>query len=258
VKSTYAEWQSSRHAQEGIQCQDCHMSVNGFLTEGRAIRESGVAAVMNLGSAPVRGALYTHRFQGARTQSQIEGAIRLAFQAPAETPQPGDALNLVLLVDNSRTGHKMPSGSVELRYLWLDVYADVDGNRVPLVPSAQAERGGYDVTGTHEEIDRSFLAKAVPPGRRIYRTLLADTRGLPTLAFFQAQRIIFDNRLNASEVRPESYSLTLPRTAAPRILLSAHLYYVPYPDAFAQRLGLPKATPVKIASATSELRLPGR
>ncbi|HWQ90487.1 MAG TPA: multiheme c-type cytochrome, partial [Clostridia bacterium] len=97
IKSTYAEWQESSYAREGIQCQDCHMSIEGFLTQGRPVHASGVAAFMSLGSAPVRFKLYTHRFQGARSQSQIEGAMQLDFQDLPQRVTPGSVLNLNLL-----------------------------------------------------------------------------------------------------------------------------------------------------------------
>ena len=256
VKSTYAEWKESRYAGEGIQCQDCHMNVDGFLTEGRPTYESGVAASMSLGSAPVRDTLYTHRFQGARSHSQIEGAIQLAFQPPTRSAA-GSSLDFTLLVDNSRTGHKMPSGSVELRFLWLEVYAEIDGERLELIPNALEACGGYDVTGLHAKLDSELLGTEVPSGRRIYRTLLADNHGKTTLSSHLAKSIIFDNRLNASEIRSESYRLSLPHRAPSRATLCATMYYVPYPVAFAAPLGLAKAEPVKIASIRSEVLLPG-
>lgn len=253
IKSTYAEWQESPHAREGIQCQDCHMSVDGFLTEGRPVHASGVAAFMSLGSAPQRSTLYTHRFQGARSYSQIEGAIQLAFQDLPEAIRPGDGVPVTLLVDNSRTGHKMPSGSVELRFLWLDVYAEIDGQRVDLVPAELP--AGYDVTGASPELGQQILAGGVPDGRRIYRTILADRRGKPTLASHLAKSIIFDNRLNAAEVRAETYELALPTSEASRAMIVATMYYVPYPDSFANRLGLPHAEPVRIATTSKEISL---
>lgn len=255
VKSTYAEWKESRHARLGIECQDCHMSVDGFLTEGRPQHRSGRAAVMGLGSAPLRETLYTHRFQGARTRSQIEGAIQLAIQAPAEPPQAGGDWAFTVLVDNSRTGHKMPSGSVELRYLWLDVCAEIDGRRIPLCPQASPDSQGYDVAGPCVSTEGRPLTGAVPPGRRVYRTLLEDDRGEVTLAFYAARRIRFDNRLNAAEVRPEIYCLSVPPAQAPRVTLIARLYYVAYPDVFAERLHLPKYVPVEIASTRAEFAM---
>ncbi len=253
IKSTYAEWKESRHAKEGIQCQDCHMSVNGFLTEGKAVHASGQAAVMSLGGAPSRKVLYTHGFQGARSRSQIEGAIQLAFGTQMAPAAPGGRPRLELLVDNSRTGHKMPSGSVELRYLWLEVYAVAGGQRIDLTPSANPECKGYDVTGLQAETDDAILAGAVPANRRIYRTILTDAHGRSTLAFYDAKNIAFDNRLEASEVRREVFELPLPDDAEPAIQLTATMYYVAYPDSFAERLGLPKAEPVKIASTETRM-----
>ena len=258
IKSTYAEWKGSRYALAGIQCQDCHMTANGFLSGGRASYDSGLAAAMTLGSSPERTKLYTHRFQGARSQSQIEGAIQMAFELPAAPAAPGESIVVRLKVDNSRTGHKMPSGSVNLRYMWMDVYVQIGAVHVQLSPANLPDAQGYDVTGAHEEMDRAVLAEAVPPGRRIYRTILADEKGLPTLAFYLAKKVVFDNRLNASEVRVESYRVKLPDTKEPRLSLVATLHYVAYPDSFAARLGLPKAEPVRVASATAELALKPR
>lgn len=255
IKSTYVEWKESRYAADGIQCQDCHMSVDGFLTKGRAVHESGLAASMSLGSSPVRETLYTHRFQGARSQSQIEGAIQLAFDPSSAKPVAGETLLLNLLVDNSRTGHKMPSGSVELRFLWLEAYAEIDGHHVDLVPSAREGSAGYDVTGVHAKLDEEILAGAVPPGRRIYRTILVDRRGKATLSSHLAESASFDNRLNASEIRVEGFRLMLPDSKALKATLFATLFYVPYPDAFATRLGLPKAEPIVIASTQIEIAL---
>jgi hypothetical protein len=258
VKSTYSEWKASRYAADGIQCQDCHMSVNGFLTQGRPVHEWGQAASMTLGSSPERTRLYTHRFEGARSQAQVEGAIRLAFTVPSDPVWADGALDVGLSVDNSRTGHKMPSGSVELRSLWLEVYAVAGGARIELRPATQAATHGYDVAGANAEVDQALLGGGIPPGNRIYRTILADRRGSPTLAFYVAKSILFDNRLQASEVRKETYRLQL--AAAPRqpVTLVATLHYRPYPDALAARLGLPKAASVAVASTTAELRFKPR
>lgn len=256
IKSTYAEWQQSRHARNGIQCQDCHMSVNGFLTEGRPVHATGQAASMTLGSAPNRSELYTHRFQGARSHSQIEGAIQLAFELPTEPLAPGQELDFTLLVDNSRTGHKMPSGSVELRYLWLDVYAVCGTSRVEALPLSPTGTDGYDLTGVHEELDQGIFAGAPANGHRVYRTLLIDRNDNPTLSFYLATKVLFDNRLNASEVRRESYRLRIPQSTQRAVRITAVMYYVPYPDAFAAKLGLPRAEAVQIASASTELSLP--
>lgn len=252
VKSTYAEWKESRHAKEGIQCQDCHMNLDGFLTEGRPSYASGVAAFMSLGSAPKRPELHTHAFPGARSHSQIDGAIGLAFRlSPDQQPSPGEVFQVDLHIDNSRTGHKMPSGSAELRFLWLDVFAEIGDQRVDFSPGK--DPSGYDVTGRTPKPEDATLVSGVPPGRRIYRALLADGRGRVTLASHLAQSILYDNRLNASEVRTETYAVEWPAPAGSRAVLRAVMYYVAYPDSFADQLGLPRATHVPIAAASAEI-----
>jgi hypothetical protein len=257
VKSTYAEWQESEYAAQGIECQDCHMSVGGFLSNGRPVHNSGAAAATSLVSPPRRATLYTHRFQGARSRSQIEGAIQLSFAQLEPLTFSDQTLELTLLVDNSRTGHKMPSGSIELRFLWLDVYAELDGRRVELTPVAGEGCNGLGVTGGNNEFDRTILGDGTPPGRRIYRAILADGDGRTTFASHLAQKKVFDNRLNAGEVRPEVYRLSWSKSWPSSVVLCARMYYVAYPDVFAERLGLEKAEPVLIATIEKTLRPDG-
>ena len=62
IKSTYTEWKESPYKKDGIQCQDCHMNAQGFLTAGMPVYESGRAARITLSEARYRPKLYTHRF----------------------------------------------------------------------------------------------------------------------------------------------------------------------------------------------------
>ncbi len=253
IKSTYDEWRKSRHARDGITCQDCHMSVNGFLNNGQPVHDSGPAASMTLGWSPDRSQLYTHRFHGARSRSQVQGAVQLAFKNPTLIPGSEVELEVVLLVDNSRTGHKFPSGSVELRYLWIEAYVQVGAERIELVPVSRPGCDGYDITGVHPDLDGSLLAGGVSSGHKIYRTLLSDGSRKPTLAFHEAKHIDFDNRLDAAEVREETFRAKIPRSLGQTTTMHAALYYVAYPHSFATRLGLPKAEPVQVASISGEV-----
>ena len=54
---------------------------------------------------------YTHRFPGAHSQSQVEGAVTLAIApAPAERST-GRRLAFRVAVDNRKSGHSLPTGS---------------------------------------------------------------------------------------------------------------------------------------------------
>ncbi|NOZ68300.1 MAG: hypothetical protein GXP46_03450 [Deferribacteres bacterium] len=253
IMSTFTEWRNSIYAAKGIQCQDCHMNVRGFLTAGKPVYESGKAARMRLGYAPYRKRLYTHRFPGAHSRTQVEGALTLDMGTEVQAARPGSEITVTVYVDNSKTGHRMPSGSAELRLLYLDIYAGYGDRRIPL-PAVTKTTSMYDVSGKGR-FDGSILGDGFPPGRRIYRAVCIDKNGRQTLSSYDAVSIAFDNRLNAAEVRKETYRFRIPGDAKGILSLSARLYYLSYPAPFAARLGLPAAEPVEIASVTKDIAI---
>lgn len=231
------------------------MNVRGFLTAGKPVYESGKAARMRLGYSPYRKRLYTHRFPGAHSRTQVEGALTLDMKLDMKTqghaPRPGSEITVNIYVDNSKTGHRMPSGSAELRLLYLDLSAAYGDRSIP-VPAVTRTTGMYDVSGKGR-FDAYILGSGFPDGRRIYRAVCIDKRGRQTLSSYDAVRIEFDNRLNAAEIRKETYRFRIPEDAAGILSLRAKLYYLSYPAPFAARLGLPAAEPVEIASATKDI-----
>jgi len=259
VKATYSEWRKSPFAAEGVQCQDCHMTRGGFLVAGRPEFEGGKAAEGGLINAPVRGRLYTHRFPGAHSQSQIEGAITVSFsKAPAQA-RAGQPIALAVRVDNHRTGHKMPTGSADLRLLWLEVTARLR-DKVIQVPAKVKALGGYGVAGAGE-MDETLLAGDVPAGSRIYRAVYFDADRRQTLASYDAVAIVWDNRLDSGEERAEPYELVVPVDAAGTMQLQARLVYQPYPTSFAKRMEVAAPKPVEVAAAIATVEIapaPGR
>jgi cytochrome c554/c'-like protein len=254
IKSTFTEWRNSRYAREGIQCQDCHMTVYGFQTGGKPTYGSGQAAHMTPGNAPERSRLYTHRFPGAHSKTQVMGAITLAIKSERASAFPGDEMIVRVLIDNERTGHKMPSGSIDLRQLWLSLEASLGGRMIP-VPARPASRlNAHDVVGSGS-FDQMLLGLDIPRGSRIYRAILVDGAGRPTFASYDAVRIVFDNRLDAGEIREETYHLTIPADAKGTVQLRARLNYLPYPSSFSNRFGLRRPESVEIAFAEMDLPL---
>lgn len=252
IKSTFTEWKNSPYAKEGIQCQDCHMNVQGFLTAGKPVYESGRAAYTSLAYLPYRSKLYTHRFPGAHSRTQVVGALTLSIEVKEQTALAGEEMTIHVLVDNSKTGHKMPSGSIELRLIWLELKAyiisDITMRTIPITASSDFEgQTAYNVTG-NEAFDQEVLKDDIPKGNRIYRAIFVDKTGKQTLSSYNAIKIIFDNRLNAAEIRKEPYLFKIPEDAEDKLFLFATLYYLPYPPSFAKRLGLPEPEVVEIAS----------
>jgi hypothetical protein len=202
---------------------------------------------MTIGRAPYRERLYTHRFPGAHSATQVVGALTLEIMAPEVAVSPGDVVDFRVLVDNSRAGHKMPTSSGELRLLFLVVRVHSQSDIFPVPVSADGESDPYSVADK-EMVENTFSRGDVPIGSRVYRALYVDEGGQETTASFHAAAIEHDNRLNASEVRQERYRFRLPETASGEVELVGKLYYLSYPGSFAERLGLPPSELVEIAA----------
>jgi hypothetical protein len=240
-----------------VHCQDCHMNVDGFLTAGKPRFTSGKAASMSVGSAPQRERLYTHQFPGAHSKTQIEDAIALAIKAIPPSDSQNHTLALSVTVDNSRTGHSMPSGSADLRLLWMEVLVRIGDEPIgqPAViaePEALDESSAYSLAG-RGRFDSILLGPEVPKGSRIYRAVFIDGAGKATLDSYNAVSKLFDNRLKAAEKRTESYRFLIPEGAKGDIRIKATLKYLPYSSTFTARFGLP--SPEAVIVAKREIRL---
>ncbi len=257
IKATFTEWQESAFARQGVQCQDCHMNVDGFLTAGKPRFASGKAADMSVGSAPQRERLYTHQFPGAHSKTQIEGAIDLTVEAMLPQDSPNPTLDIDVTVDNSRTGHSMPSGSADLRLLWIEVTVRIGNDPVgqPAAigePEAPDSSSAYSIAG-RGKFDSILLGPEVPKGSRVYRAIFIDGAGQATLDSYSAVAKFFDNRLKAAEKRTESYRFRIPEGAKGDIAIQAILKYLPYSSTFTGRFGLP--FPEAVIVAQREIRL---
>jgi hypothetical protein len=254
IKSTFTEWKSSPYAADGIQCQDCHMSAKGFLIADEPVYESGKSSYSLLGYSPFREKLYTHSFPGAHTREQVEGAIRLSIEFSSSKVLPGEDINIKIKIDNSRTGHKMPTGSSDIRFMYLEVKA-VTGSKIMSIPAVPVSgMTGYDVTGFRMS-DTETLGDDISKGMRIYRSIFVDSMDRPILSSYNAVKIIFDNRINACEIREENYAFIVPKDAGAFMSVEARLYYMPYPASFAEQLELPKPEAFEISSITKRFEI---
>lgn len=234
VKTTYTEWLASPAAKAGVQCQDCHMTRDG-LVRASAIGSEGFVR-------------YTHRFPGAHSQTQVEGAIRLEITPGSISKGAARRLSFQVTVDNGKSGHRYPTGSTDLRLLWLEVSARV-GDRVLPIP---ANGSGDAVAGSARE-DARILGKDVPSGSRIYRAIFQDAKGKQTLESWDAEKVAFDNRLPAGAAVKESYVIDLPKDASGPVRIEARLRYLSYPSSFASLMDLAALAPVDVANASVEM-----
>lgn len=264
VKSTYNEWRESSYGKRGFACQECHMNKNGFLKDGVAEFDSGVAAHLNIGQIAIgqksHDKLHNHSFPGAHNSSQLENALQIEVRAGNRPADSNGHVPFVILVNNERSGHKMPSGSSDLRFMWLTVTATADnGTAVPVGPLPAVRNGlvDYAVAGVSPD-DAEILGSDVPPGSRLYRSVFTDKNGRQSLFQYDAEAHTFDNRLNAEEIRSEEYEIHLPPDFSGQITLSATLSYQVAPRSFTRRAQVANFAPVVIASHSKKISLAGQ
>lgn len=210
LERTYSEWSRSEFAQGPIEmggrfggnltavssCQDCHMP-----------KTTGTACLPGLGGIE-RSDLPQHDFRGATTwmlravrNLYPDGDTGLSGQSVADavernTDMLGRAADLfvarsgdqaVVRVVN-QTGHKLPTGHLEGRRMWLNVrFLDAGGVLI-------AERGGYDLA----------TATLHPEGTKVYEAIvgLDDTMAAelgvpagPSHLFPLNNKFYLDNRI---------------------------------------------------------------
>ncbi|MBI5632482.1 MAG: hypothetical protein HZA15_03275 [Nitrospirae bacterium] len=252
IKSTFTEWKESIYAKKKIHCQDCHMNLQGFLTDNKPVFDSGQAASMTLGPNYKRNKLYTHKFPGAHAKTQTADALMLGLSVDKSDASPGEDVALNIHIFNKKVGHSMPSGSADLRMLWLELIANVDGKIISI--PATSGKDAYDVAG-RGGFDKEIIAADVPEGSRMFRSIYLDREGKQTLSSYNATRIAFDNRLKAEELRKERYYYRIPKDARGVVTFTARVNYLRYPSSFARSLGIDKTEPVELAAAKKEVRI---
>lgn len=261
VKSTYYEWRESSYGKRGFACQECHMNKNGMLKQGVAEFDSGVAAHLTIGGAYIKqkdhDKLYSHSFPGAHSISQLKDALQLEFRIGSPSAVTHGRVPFAVQVSNERSGHKMPSGSSDLRFMWLTVTATTDdGSPIPVLlrPTKQYAVTDYAIAGSSPD-DAKILGVDVPPGSRLYRSIFTDAKGRQSLFHYDADKHIFDNRLNAAEIRTEEYELQIPPDFSGHITLSAALFYQAAPSSFTRHMQVPDFKPVVVATRKKQISL---
>lgn len=255
IKSTYSEWKRSKYASNDVQCQDCHMSSKGYLSaSGKAEYASGKAAYLNgLGRENNEHArLFSHRFPGAHSKTQVDSALKLRMGLEG-TFRAGEPYMIAIFVDNSKAGHSMPTGSTDLRMLWLELVLHTEKGDFS-VPMPARDRNGFDVAGENPA-DAMLIGRDIPKGARVYRTVFGDSGGKPIASSFDAARILFDNRLKQSEMRHEEVPVSFPSGLTKQVRLVAKLKYQSYPSAMAARLGVAPSRATVLATAEKVITL---
>lgn len=212
LEATYTEWKNGPYFEDGVQCQDCHMTPG--ITHYEA--NPGRAAA----GAPKRDNIFIHNFEGANVFMakifeddaqrdmailRLQKAATLTVSAP-KTAEAGDEVTIDVAVTNVGAGHKIPTGLSEIRQMWLDIeVTDAEGNII--------YRSGA--------IDDGI----VDPSAVMYNTIVAGPDGKPTFKFWLAEKKISDKRIPPRETTVEKYSFDIPQDITNPIIVNAKLRY---------------------------------
>lgn len=213
LAATYTEWEKSPYAEEGVSCQDCHMTpgIVGFEANPGKVASNG----------PGREHVYTHYFVGAnafvtdelgenrhekRAIEYLEQAATLAVLAP-ETAEAGETVDVEVEITNSGAGHMLPTGVTEDREIWLELTVrDAGGKEL-------YHSGGLDEKGK------------LASGTTLYHTVFANSEGQPTVKAWEAESILSDNRIPPKSSVLEQHSFLMPGGAVNPISVTATLHY---------------------------------
>ena len=250
VKSTHLEWKEGPYYEQGVQCQDCHMP----------------KAVAKTAKMSEPGLVAQHLFHGAHDAGKLAGAIEMRMN-PLEREIEFDTpavINVQLF--NGKCGHKVPSGSVEDRIMWLHVTAiDADGKEYHLPVDAKgfadeeytiaAEVLAYQDMGIALD-DPDFPGvqrdgvdlDEMDVGDRIFRMPYFDPQGRMTIQQWNTKSQGTDYRIGPRETKVETFTWTLPDDiAVGRVEVRAVLNY--------QRLVQPVADLLKVPQDETAIQI---
>ncbi len=224
VKSTHLEWKEGPYAEQGVVCQDCHMTYS----PGRSAK---------MGNEHEDTA--QHLFHGAHDPGKIAGTIELRIHPDIREAEPGETVQFTLALFNGKTGHKFPTGSVEDRIVWVHVEAkDAAGNtyHLPVDPKGfegeemtiAADVLAYQDMGPILGIAdfKGVQRDGVPVGDRIFRMPYLDPQGRMTIMQWNTVSFGPDYRIGPRETKLETYTFDLPFEAEPgEMTITATMYY---------------------------------
>lgn len=238
VKATQIEWSEGPYAAEGVPCQRCH-----------APHAHGRSASMG-----AEGLVAQHLFHGAHDAGKVKGAVELRMHPDRREVEFTEAVTIKVQLFNGKAGHKIPTGSVEDRIVWLHVSAtDAEGKtyHLPVDPQGFA---GEEYTIAADVLAYQDMAvplrradfpgvqrDGVPVGDRIYRMPYFDPQGRMTIMQWNTQGFGVDYRLGPRETKIETFTWQLPADIAlGRVELRAELNYSKLVKPVADLLNVPE------------------
>lgn len=256
VKSTQIEWSEGPYAEQGVACHVCHMPTSPGKNAKMSETHDDVAQ---------------HLFHGAHDPGKVGGAIELRIHPEVRETEPGYPVRLTLSAFNGKCGHKVPSGSVEDRIMWLHVEAvDADGTVYHLPVDEKgfdgeeytiaADVNAYYDLGEILEIPNfeGLPRDGVPVGDRIFRMPYFDPQGRMTICQWNTATLGVDYRIGPRETKTETYTWNLPDDVAEgMVTVTATMYYAKLVAPVGEFLEVPtdEMEPMLVNTATTQFEV---
>jgi nitrate/TMAO reductase-like tetraheme cytochrome c subunit len=210
VKSTHLEYKEGPYSKQGVRCQDCHMW-----------HVAGKSADMGADHPDIAH----HEFPGAHVPAKFRGAIEMKVYADAEEIGPGEKTVISVHLYNAKAGHKIPTGSVEDRMLWLEVLAADAKGRTYRLPVDKKGFPGEEYTISSNALayqdmgdmmmdlpDFKGVARdGIEEGQRVFRMAYFDPKSRMTIGQWNTASLGTDYRIGPRETKIETYTWTLPQ-----------------------------------------------
>ncbi len=238
VKSTQIEWKEGPYSKEGVPCHQCHMP-----------KAWGKNAKM-----AEEGMIAQHLFHGAHDKGKLQGSVELRMHPEVREVEYDEAVALKVQLFNAKAGHKIPTGSVEDRIVWLHVTAtDADGKEYHLPVDKKGFEGeeytiaadvlAYQDMGIPKGIPdfEGVQRDGVPVGNRIFRMPYFDPQGRMTIMQWNTKTLGVDYRIGPRETKVETFTWQLPDDIAiGKVTFNAVLNYQKLVKPVADFLGVPE------------------
>ena len=238
VKSTHLEWKEGPYSEEGVPCHQCHMprawAANSIISD-----EDSVAQ---------------HLFHGAHDPGKLAGAVEIRMHPEEREVEIDDKVVLKVQLFNAKAGHKIPTGSVEDRIVWLHVTAtDGQGNTYHLKVDKKGFEGeeytiasdvlAYQDMGLPLELPdfKGVQRDGLPLGDRIFRMPYFDPQGRMTIMQWNTKSQGVDYRLAPRETKIETFTWEIPEgIELGRVTFKAELNYQKLVQPVAEFLEVPE------------------
>jgi hypothetical protein len=216
--SEFEEWAASSYAEQGVQCQDCHMRAPPGPPRRMALAEEG-------GILRDPATLSSHALMGEDAREFRRSSVALSVETKLEPA----SLSVRVSVENVSGGHHVPTGSPLRHLLLLVEVADAEQRPLALLSGGRVPMWGGE--GTHAQ---DYAGRPGKGFAKILRDVVeypADRRRgrsfepVVPAPYWRPTSVVADTRIPAGAIDVSSYDFALGSASARPFSVKTRLIY---------------------------------